>query len=90
VIVGLIRARSWEPPDDAPALERVPEWRVPWRTVAWLAGVVVLMLTVPVAERAFGGLAAYAVLLLAVTLGLWRVERFCSRQYWRGLRDYQA
>jgi hypothetical protein len=42
------------------------------------------------AARAFGGGAGYAVILLAVTAGLWRLDRWCSRQYWRGLRDYQS
>jgi hypothetical protein len=28
-------------------------------------------------------------LLLVLALGFWRLERWCSRQYWRGLRDFK-
>ena len=49
-----------------------------------------LMLLSSVADHAFGGFVGYLVLLVGVTVGLWRLEHFCSRQYWRGLRDYQA
>jgi hypothetical protein len=63
---------------------------VPWRAVAWLATAVGLMFLSSIVDDAFGGLAGYVVLLLAVTVGLWRLERFCSGQYWRGLRDYQS
>jgi hypothetical protein len=47
------------------------------------------MALVPVANQTFGGLAGFVVLLLAVALALWRLDRWCSRQYWRGLRDYK-
>jgi hypothetical protein len=90
MLVGLVRGNEWRPPDGPPEPPRGPTWRVPWRPVAWLVVVCVLMALVPVAGHAFGGLVGYAVLLLAVGLGLWQVERWCDRQYWRGLRDYQA
>jgi hypothetical protein len=61
-----------------------------WRPLAWIAAFCLLLALVPVAEQAFGALAGYAVLLLAVAMGFWRVERWCSRQYWQGLREYQA
>jgi len=89
-VVGLVRANRWEPPDDIPAPRARRTWHVPWRPLAWLAASCWLLFLVPVAEHAFGGLVAYAILLLAVTLGLWRIDRWCARQYWRGLRDYQA
>jgi hypothetical protein len=48
------------------------------------------MVLAPAAGDALGGLAGFGVLLLAVALGVWRVDRWCSGQYWRGLRDHQA
>jgi hypothetical protein len=57
--------------------------------VAWLAAAIGLMFLGPVADHAFGGLAGYLV-PLGVAVGLWRLERVCSDQYWRGLRDDQA
>jgi hypothetical protein len=47
------------------------------------------MALVPVVSRAFGGLAGYGVLLAAVALIFWRIERWCARQYWHGLREYK-
>jgi hypothetical protein len=90
VFVGLVHARDWEPPDDMPAPRPRAPWHVPWRGLAWLAALLGLLFLAPVAARAFGGGAGYAVILLAVTVGLWRLDRWCSRQYWRGLRDYQS
>jgi hypothetical protein len=36
-----------------------------------------------------GGLAGFGVLMVSVALMVWRVERFCARQYWQGLREYK-
>jgi uncharacterized membrane protein len=47
------------------------------------------MALVPVVNSAFGGLAGFGVLMLAVALVLWRLERWCARQYWHGLREYK-
>lgn len=90
MFVGLVRESRWNPDDGLPAPRRGPTWHVPWRPLAWLAVCCVLMALVPAVEHAFGGLAGYVVLLLAVALGVWRVERWCAGQYWRGLRDHQA
>jgi hypothetical protein len=90
LVLGLVRGNDSEPPDDEPAPRRGRTWRVPWRPLAWLLVVCVLMVLVPVAGHAFGGLVGYAVLLLAVGLGVWQIERWCDRQYWHGLREYQA
>ena len=90
IVLGLVHGNGWEPPDEPPAPDPGRSWRVPWRSLAWLATAVGLMLLSSVADHAFGGLAGYLVLLLGVTVGLWRLEHFCSGQYWRGLRDYQA
>jgi hypothetical protein len=48
------------------------------------------MALVPVVDRAFGALAGYGLLLLIVALTFWRVDRWCARQYWQGLREYQS
>ena len=82
IVLGLVHGDGPEPPAPDPGRS----WRVPWRALAWLAVAVGLLFLGP----AFGGLAGYVVLLLGVTVGMWRLERFCSGQYWRGLRDYQA
>jgi hypothetical protein len=83
--VGLVRSSEWEPPppgDDEPR----PRRDIPWRAIAWLAAFFAVLLVAP----ALGGLAGYVVILVAVAVGLHRVDRACSRQYWRGLRDHQA
>jgi len=89
LVVGLVHGGGWEPPDERPDPPR-RAWHVPWRALAWIAAWCWLLALVPYAEDALGPLAGYAVLLSAIALGFWRVERWCSRQYWRGLRDYQA
>ena len=90
LVVGLVHSKEWEPPEDAPVPRRRPDWRVLWRPLVWIGAFCVLLALVPVVEQALGALAGYGVLLIAVTLGFWRVERWCSRQYWQGLREYQA
>jgi hypothetical protein len=90
IVLGLVHDRGWEPPDDEPAPRRRRIWHPRWRPLAWLAACCWLMVLAPAAGDAFGGLAGYGVLLLAVALGVWRVDRWCSGQYWRGLRDHQA
>jgi hypothetical protein len=32
----------------------------------------------------------FGVLIVAVGLACWRLERFCARQYWHGLREYRS
>ena len=49
-----------------------------------------LMLLVPVVGHAFGAFAGYLLLCFNVALGFWRFDRWCAKQYWSGLRDYQA
>jgi hypothetical protein len=96
LVFGLVHGDGWEPPDDgwAPGEDDLPErrpwtWRLPWRPLAWLAAWCWLMALVPVVNDAFGSLAGYGVLMLALGLAAWRFERFCSRQYWHGLREYK-
>jgi hypothetical protein len=90
LLVGLVHVHEWELPEEEPAPRPRRTWQMPWRLLAWVTGICALMALVSPVGHAFGGLAGYGVLLLAVTLGFWRAERWCDRQYWRGLRDYQA
>ena len=91
LVLGLIHDSGWEPPDQPP--EPPPPgrrgWHLPWRPFAWIAAWCWLMALVPVVSSAFGGLAGYGMLLLALGLALWRAERWCAKQYWSGLREYK-
>jgi hypothetical protein len=39
---------------------------------------------------AFGNLAGYGVLLVAIALVLWRLDRLCQRLNWTGMREYKS
>jgi hypothetical protein len=90
-VFGLVHDRGWEQPpeEDVPAPRPERSWRLPWRPLAWVAAWCWLMALVPVVSDAFGGFAGFGVLMLAVALGFWRLERLCVRQYWHGLREYK-
>jgi hypothetical protein len=91
IIFGLVHDRGWEQPPDEDGPEQHPQrgWHLPWRPLAWIAAWCWLMAFVPVVSDAFGGLAGFGVLMLAVVLGFWRLERWCARHYWHGLREYK-
>jgi hypothetical protein len=97
VVFGLVHSsgwdppdREWEPPEDDARKRREWDWHlVPWRSLAWLALWCVLMAIVPAVTSTFGGFAGFGVLMAAVALAFWRLERFCARQYWNGLREYK-
>jgi predicted secreted hydrolase len=97
LVFGLVHGSGWEPPDHGwePPEDEAPkrrEWdwhMLPLRSLAWLAVWAVLMALVPWVSSAFGGLAGFVVLMVAVALAFWRLERFCARQYWNGLREYK-
>lgn len=57
--------------------------------MAWFAAWCWLMALVPVVSGAFGALAGFGMLMLAFGLASWRLERFCARAYWHGLREYK-
>jgi len=83
---------GWEPPEDEFHEQERREWdwhMVPWRSLLWLVLWAVLMAIVPSVSSNFGGLAGFGVLMVAVALAFWRLERFCARQYWNGLREYK-
>jgi hypothetical protein len=90
--VGLVRSSDgWEPSDEpAPGPAPRRPWDIPWRALGWLAVLLALLFVAPVVSHLLGEIAGYLVILLAVGVGCWRMERFCAAQYWRGLRDYQA
>jgi hypothetical protein len=97
LVFGLVHGSGWEPPDHGPEPSEDPirkrrEWNlhaVPWRSLVWLALWCGLMAIVPFVSGTFGGLAGFAALMAAVALAFWRLERFCARQYWQGLREYK-
>ena len=81
MFVGLVRGREWEPP---PPPRRPPD--LPWRPiVAFLAWAALLVLA-----AALGGLAGYLVLVFAIALGAWRLDRWSGTQYWGGLREHRS
>jgi hypothetical protein len=93
MFVGLVRDPGWHgPPDGLPDKpERQPRaWRVPWGPLMWVATLLAMVALVPLADHLIGNLAGYVMILTVVLIGALRVEYWCSRQYWRGLRDYPA
>jgi hypothetical protein len=91
LVFGLVHDSGWEPPPEADVPAPRPErhWRLPWRPLAWFAAWCWLMALVPIVSDAAGGLAGFGVLMLAVGLVFWRLDRWCARQYWHGLREYK-
>jgi hypothetical protein len=90
LVVGLIYDDGWEPPDDEPEPPRSSrKWDLPWRPLVWVAVWCWLMALVPVVSTAFGGLAGFGVLMAALALAVWRIDRWCAKQYWAGLREYK-
>lgn len=68
----LIDTHDWEPEDEDQHRRSLPH--VPWRPFAWVAAF--LWLLVIAAE--VGGFAGYGIVLLAVSLGSWRLERWAG------------
>jgi hypothetical protein len=89
--VLLIHDGGWELPDDDEPEQPRPrrKWNLPWRSLVWAAVWCWLMALVPVVSSAFGGFAGFGVLMAAVALAVWRIDRWCARQYWAGLREYK-
>ena len=74
-----------EPHDDAPPpLRPNPLPHVPWRPFAWFAAFCWLLF----AAGQIGGLAGYGLVLVAVALGCWRLDRWMSQWDLGGLRNY--
>ena len=96
MFVGLVRdpGRDWRPPDDNPEPSPRRSWSLEWRLVvrvlAWVGVVAAMFALAPVVSDVVGTLAGYLLILAAVAVGVWRVDRWCARQYWRGLKDYNS
>lgn len=70
--------------DDEPvAGRRLPV--LPWRPFAWFAAFCWLLF----AAGRLDGLPGYVLVLVAIAVGCWRVDRWLARQYWGGLREVQ-
>ncbi|HUR84530.1 MAG TPA: hypothetical protein VMY78_04235 [Solirubrobacteraceae bacterium] len=75
----LIDTRGWDPEDagersDVAASANRSRPHLPWRPFAWIAAFAWLL----VIAGAVGGFAGYGILLLAVALGSWRLERWAA------------
>jgi hypothetical protein len=90
--VGLVSDPRWEPPggDGDQDRDRNRTWRIPWSLLLWSALLIALVVLVPVVGHLVGEFAGYVLLCFTVGLGFWRFDRWCAKQYWRGLRDYQS
>lgn len=94
MLVGLIHDDpGWQPePAPEPARRRL-RWvwaHGHWRALAWWAGWCWLFVLAGIVANLVGALAGYLVVLVAVALASWRVERWCARQYWGGLREWHG
>ena len=89
LVLGLIHDSGWEPPAEEPDPRPNRKWNLPWRSLVWAAVWCWMMALVPTVSSAFGGLAGFGVLMAAVVLLFWRLERWCAKQYWAGLREHK-
>ena len=82
MLVGLVRDPGWgpEPPDDDER-PKAPWPKPPWQPFAWVAVFFWLLY----AAGEIGGFAGYLVVLLAIALGCWRIDKWLAKQYWGGL-----
>jgi hypothetical protein len=94
LVFGLVHDGESDRPDHGSDVPRDDghhwTWRPAWRPLAWFAAWCWLMALVPVVSKLAGGLAGFGVLMAAVGLAYWRLDRFCARQYWHGLREYKS
>ena len=58
---------------------------VRWQPFAWFAAFCWLM----AAAGQVGGLPGYLLLLVAIAVGCWRVDRWLDGQDWAGMRNYR-
>ncbi len=68
--------------EQPPPRRRLPH--VPWRPFAWVAAFFWLLYL----AGAVGGLAGYLILLGAISMGGWRLNRWLDGICWTGMRDY--
>ncbi len=75
----LIDTRGWEPEDEGERIDAAAgagrsRPHLPWRPFAWIAAFAWLL----VIAGAVGGFAGYCILLFAIALGSWRLERWAG------------
>ena len=83
----LVEGSSWRPdpePAPEPAPRRLP--RIPWQPFAWFAAFCWLLY----GAGAIGGMAGYGLVLLAVAVGSWRLNRYAARWEWGSASDSGA
>jgi len=90
MFVGLVKdpGAGWGLPDDIPQEPRRFSFTlsaIPWRVLAWLAAFVLSFAV----SRVIGGWAGYGLMLAAVAVGSWRLDRQLGPTS-RGMRDYQS
>ena len=72
-------------PEPPPQPRRRSLPHLPWRPFAWFAAFCWLLFL----AGTVGGLAGYLLVLVAVGMGSWRLDRWLARQYWGGLSEVQ-
>ena len=75
MLMMLIDTRGWEDEDEDEDESRRSLPHVPWRPFAWIAALLWLLV---IADNV-GGFAGYGIVLLAIALGSWRLERWAGR-----------
>jgi hypothetical protein len=84
MFVGLVRDPSGpDRPDRPEGGGGLPH--VPWRPFAWLAAFLWAMYL----AGEIGGLAGYLLVIGAIGVCCWRLDRWCSKQSWGGLDQTQ-
>jgi hypothetical protein len=90
MFVGLVKdpGAGWGLPDDNPHEPRRETFTlpaIPWQPLVWLAAFILAFAV----SRMVGGWAGYVLMLLAVAVGSWRLDRQLGPTS-RGMRDYQS
>jgi hypothetical protein len=90
MFVGLVQDPRFHRPDDGDDPGRRRSWHFPRGLLIWAVVLVVMRMLVNVADHELGDFAGYVIVLVTLTVGVWRFDRWLSKLYWRGLRDYQS
>jgi hypothetical protein len=84
MFVGLVGDPSFGPSGDdspPPPLHELPH--LPWQPFAWFAVFCWMLYLVDVVD----GFLGYLILLAALLMGCWRLDRWLSKVYWGGLTE---